>query len=50
MSAVLIWGLLLRERRGVGGIGLESVLVAGLYLAGVAVLLLSGVGVEATGD
>jgi len=31
MTAVLLLGLLMRERRGPGGIGFESVLVLGLY-------------------
>ena len=38
MAAVLLMGLLRRERYGLGNIGFESVVILGLYVAGVAVL------------
>ena len=34
MSAVLLMGLLFRERHGIGNIGVESVLLALIYLGG----------------
>jgi cation:H+ antiporter len=37
MSVVLLIGLIVRERRGPGGIGLESSTILALYLSGVAV-------------
>ena len=37
MTAVLLMGLLQRQRRGVGGIGFESVALIVIYLAGVAI-------------
>ncbi|MGM7319141.1 hypothetical protein [Idiomarina sp. ST10R2A5] len=39
MSAILIIGLIRREREGPGRIGLESVLITILYLGGVWLLL-----------
>lgn len=47
MSGVLILGLLLREKRGVGSIGIESLSVGVLYILGVLVLLLGGDSVSA---
>jgi cation:H+ antiporter len=38
MTAVLLLGLLRRERQGMANIGFESVMVLGLYLGGVALL------------
>ncbi|MGJ3242455.1 MAG: sodium:calcium antiporter [Opitutales bacterium] len=40
MVAILLLGMLLRERKGVGGIGFESALVIGLYVVAVATLVL----------
>lgn len=37
MTAVLILGLIVRERRGVGGIGFESALILALYVTALAV-------------
>ena len=42
MSAVLLLGLLRREEQGPGAIGVESVVLVVLYLAGVSVLLVHG--------
>ncbi|NBD96272.1 MAG: sodium:calcium antiporter [Gammaproteobacteria bacterium] len=42
MSAVLLLGLLRREEQGPGAIGVESVVLVVLYLAGVAMLLTVG--------
>jgi cation:H+ antiporter len=42
MSAVLLLGLLRREKRGPGVIGVESVVLVVLYFAGVAMLLTGG--------
>lgn len=39
MAAVLLLGLLRRERYGIGNIGFESVLVLLLYLTGIVVLV-----------
>ncbi len=40
MTALLVMGLLARERHGIGNIGFESALIAGLYVVGFSVLAL----------
>jgi cation:H+ antiporter len=42
LTAVLLMGLVYREKHGIGNIGLESFLVLVLYLGGLALLLLVG--------
>ncbi|MEC9482877.1 MAG: sodium:calcium antiporter [Halomonas sp.] len=44
MTGVLIMGLIRREKHGPGRIGFESVLIFGLYLAGVAMVVFNGAG------
>lgn len=39
MSGVLMMGLIRRERHGIGQIGMESVVIMGLYILGVVLLL-----------
>ncbi len=39
MSGILMMGLIRRERQGIGRIGTESIAIAALYLAGVAVMV-----------
>ena len=38
MTAVLLMGLLYRQRHGIGNIGVESVLLAVIYLGGAGVM------------
>lgn len=42
MSTVLVMGLLRRERQGLGGVGFETVVLVGAYLAGSAALIVAG--------
>lgn len=42
MTAVLLMGLVRREKFGLGNVGFESLLVIGLYLGGIVLLLLAG--------
>ncbi|AGA90190.1 Ca2+/Na+ antiporter [Thioflavicoccus mobilis 8321] len=44
LTAILLLGLIRRERRGVANIGFESVAVLAFYFVGVAVLVFSGAG------
>lgn len=40
MTAVLAVGLIRRERKGFGNIGVESYLIAAIYVAGIGVVLI----------
>ncbi len=42
MTAILLAGLILRERRGPGGIGIESVGLLGIYVAAICIQALTG--------
>jgi cation:H+ antiporter len=42
MTAVLLMGLIYRQRYGPGNIGLESVILLVLYFGGIAILSLGG--------